>query len=358
MRAGHIHLAGIGTWRPATAHIRPPGALARPGVAPAAGPGATSGSWRATRYDSAARSSQTDRDDPMAWPKTDHDNTAACPEAELGDTAAQPEAAHAGTAACPGADPVDTAVWSGAGPVDTTAWSGPEAAVRAARTALRRAGLPYERFGALLHGGTLPAGPAHLSVPHYVLHRTLGRAVTAAELRQGHLSLLSALGLCAHLLRAPGGKDAVLITGSNPAAPVPDTPDDLDARDDPHAPATAPAAPTGHALVVSRLGGFARVLSVAENCDPGHYDLRIPPGTGWAALRTRTEDQVLAEAGVARGDLAATLTGASGAGDLVPALEELCATGRAAPGDRLLLTAATPGLEAGAAVLEITAALP
>jgi len=303
MRAGHIHLAGIGTWRPATAHIRPPGAFARPGTAPAAGPGAISGSWTATGHDSAARSSRADHD-------------------------------------------------------DTTVRPGPEAAVHAARTALTRAGLPYERFGALLHGSTLPAGPAHLSVPHYVLHRTLGRAVTAAELRQGQLSLLSALGLCAHLLRAPGGKDAVLITGSDPAAPVPDIRDDLDARDDPHAPATAPGAPTGHALVVSRLGGFARVLSVAENCDPGHYDLRIPPGTGWAALRARTEDQVLAEAGLARGDLAATLSGASGAGDLVPALEELCATGRAAPGDRLLLTAATPGLEAGAAVLEITAALP
>ncbi|GHJ98968.1 hypothetical protein ACWEWI_04740 [Streptomyces sp. NPDC003753] len=347
MRAGHIHLAGIGTWRPATAHIRPPGAFARPGAAPTAGPGSTSGSWTATGHDSAARSSQAARHDTTARPKTDHDDSAACPKAEPGDAAARPDV-----------QPADTAARSQADGDDTTARPGAEAAVHAARTALTRAGLPYERFGALLHGSTLPAGPAHLSVPHYVLHRTLGRAVTAAELRQGQLSLLSALGLCAHLLRAPGGKDAVLITGSDPAAPAPETRGDLGVRDDPHASATAPAAPTGHALVVSRLGGFARVLSVAENCDPGHYDLRIPPGTGWAALRTRTEDQVLAEAGVARGDLAATLTGASGAGDLVPALEELCATGRAAPGDRLLLTAATPGLEAGAAVLEITAALP
>jgi 3-oxoacyl-[acyl-carrier-protein] synthase-3 len=209
-------------------------------------------------------------------------------------------------------------------------------AVRAARTAVRRSGHAARDFGALLHTTSSPQLPARVSAPHYLLHRTLDRAVTAAELRQGRLGMLSALGLCAHLLGAAGGPDAVLLTGAE----------------------SEPTA-SGTALVVSRRGGFARVLAVGEQCDPRRFDPHTAADRSWPLLCAEIEERVLAEAEVARDALARVVTGEpakdTGVNDLAMELEQLWSAGELIPGDRVLLSGATPGLEAGRAVLEITA---
>jgi 3-oxoacyl-[acyl-carrier-protein] synthase III len=48
-------------------------------------------------------------------------------------------------------------------------------------------------------------------------------------------------------------------------------------------------------------------------------------------------------------------TGHMGPSDPAAGIEYLWSTGQAVPGDRLLVVASAPGMEAGAAVLEITA---
>jgi 3-oxoacyl-[acyl-carrier-protein] synthase-3 len=209
-------------------------------------------------------------------------------------------------------------------------------AVEAARLAVERSGHGPEDFGALLHTTSSPQYPARVSAPNYLLRHTLHRPVTAAELRQGRLGLLSAIGLCAHLLRTGTGPQAVLLTG-----------------------AESEPAGSGAALVVSRRGGFARVLAVGERCDPDRFDPDALPGDSWPRLCAEAEERVLADAGVRRTELSRVVTGDSarrtGVNELAVELEQLWSAGALAPGELVLLAAATPGLEAGHAVLEISA---
>ncbi|MEU8041184.1 ketoacyl-ACP synthase III family protein [Streptosporangium sp. NPDC049078] len=155
----------------------------------------------------------------------------------------------------------------------------PEMAARAAQVALRRSGHGPDDFGALLHSDSYHQGPDGWSAPHYVLRRTLDRPITALEIRQGCLGMIASLEMAAHRLIADRGrdrKDAVLLTaGDNFSAP---------GVDRWRASRMFLLADGGAAAVVSRRGGFARVLAFGTVSNPGMEELHrggeviFPPG--------------------------------------------------------------------------------
>ncbi|MGW5605389.1 ketoacyl-ACP synthase III family protein [Streptomyces sp. NPDC003753] len=289
----------------------------------------------------------------------------------------------------------------------------PEMAVRAARTALRRSGHRPEDFASLLHTGTFSQGQEGWSAQHYVLLHTLATPISAVEVRQGCLGMLSALGMAAaQLAAAPEGKDAVLLTGADTfSTPLVDRWRAMD---------LFVLGDAGSALVVSRRSGFARLLAVGSLSDPHmewrHRDGRVqlppqqpqerlmdfqsrsdywrrkwaeghtPPGGSWQELCEEAVQRTLAEAGTAIEDIARVVTvsftrdalaamfleplgidisrstwemgrrtGHASVNDLAIGLEYLWTTGQVVPGDRVLLVGATPGMECGCAVVEITA---
>jgi 3-oxoacyl-[acyl-carrier-protein] synthase-3 len=152
----------------------------------------------------------------------------------------------------------------------------PDMAVGAARAALARAGLDAEAFGALVHSTTYHQGPDGWSAPHYVLRNTINRPISAVELRQGCVGMIAALELAVHRLTADRASDAVLLTtADNFSAPIVDRW---------RAAKLFLLADGGAAAVVSRRGGFAKVLSVAAYSNPGMEELHrggeqlFPPG--------------------------------------------------------------------------------
>ncbi len=155
----------------------------------------------------------------------------------------------------------------------------PEMAVRAARTALRRAGrtgLAPDDYGALLHCATYHQGPDGWSAPHYVLHRTLDRPIGAAQVGPGCLAMLTALEMAAHRLTTDDGQDAVLLTAAdNFSAPLVDRWNSSK---------LFLLADGGAAVVLSRRNGFARLLSVGSVSAPSMEELHrggeelFPPG--------------------------------------------------------------------------------
>ena len=152
----------------------------------------------------------------------------------------------------------------------------PDMAVDAARKALRMAGIPGEDFGALVHSTTYHQGPDGWSAPHYVLRETIDRPISAIELRQGCVGMIAGLELAVHRLTADHEADAVLLTTSdNFSAPIVDRW---------RAAKLFLLADGGAAAVVSRRGGFAKVLSVAAYSNPGMEELHrggedlFPPG--------------------------------------------------------------------------------
>ncbi|MFD9033339.1 ketoacyl-ACP synthase III family protein [Streptomyces sp. NPDC059567] len=291
----------------------------------------------------------------------------------------------------------------------------PEMAVRAARTALRRAGrtgLTPDDYGALLHCATYHQGPDGWSAPHYVLHRTLDRPVGAAQVGPGCLGMLTALEMAAHRLTADDGKDAVLLTAAdNFSAPLVDRWNSS---------RLFLLADGGAAAVVSRRDGFARLLSVGSVSAPSMEELHrggeelFPPGitvgrslnfeersdhwrkrwaegaappkvhlgdvvaeavdralvdadtdlekvarichTGYSdgALHTIYLDPLDVEAAHGTWEFTRHI-GHVGAADPFIGLEHLWTRGEVAPGDRVLLLAAGPGMEVACAVVEITA---
>ncbi|MGE7390525.1 ketoacyl-ACP synthase III family protein [Streptomyces sp. NPDC004126] len=290
----------------------------------------------------------------------------------------------------------------------------PDMAVRAARSALRRAGrtgLTADDYGALLHCATYHQGPDGWSAPHYVLHRTLDRPIGAAQVGPGCLGMLTALEMAAHRLVADGGKDAVLITAADNFSPP--------LVDRWNSSRLFLLADGGAAAVVSRRGGFARLLSVGSVSAPSMEELHrggeelFPPGItvgrslnfeersdywrrqwaqGAAPPRVHLGDVVAGAVEAALEEADTTLekvarichTGYSegalhtiyldpldieaadgtweftrrvghvGAADPFIGLERLWTRGEVAPGDRVLLLAAGPGMEVACAVVEIT----
>lgn len=136
----------------------------------------------------------------------------------------------------------------------------PDMAVKAARVALERSSHTPEDFGALMHSAAYHQGPDGWSSQHYILQNTLRQPITAMEIRQGCQGMLSSLAMSAHRLACEPDKSAVLITGAdNYSTPLVDRwrTSRLSILGDGAA-----------AVVVSRVGGFARLLSVGTHSAP------------------------------------------------------------------------------------------
>ncbi|MFD9434112.1 ketoacyl-ACP synthase III family protein [Streptomyces sp. NPDC060002] len=134
--------------------------------------------------------------------------------------------------------------------------SAPEMAVLAAKEAIQRSGHTPEDFGALIHSSAYHQGPDGWSPAHYVLANTLNTPITALEIKQGCQGMLSSLAISAHRLACDPRKSAVLLTAAdNYSAPLVDrwTTSRLSILGDGAA-----------AVVVSRDGGIAKLLSVAS----------------------------------------------------------------------------------------------
>jgi 3-oxoacyl-[acyl-carrier-protein] synthase III len=136
----------------------------------------------------------------------------------------------------------------------------PEMAVRAAGVAMGRAGLKPADYALLLHASVSHQGPDSWTPHHYIQARTLGRHGLAIHLREGCQGMLSALDVAARYLGGSPGQPAALVTGSdNWGRPLVDR-----WRCQPK----TVLSDAGAAMVLSRQGGFARVLSVATTCIP------------------------------------------------------------------------------------------
>ncbi|MEV6479325.1 ketoacyl-ACP synthase III family protein [Streptomyces sp. NPDC051576] len=138
--------------------------------------------------------------------------------------------------------------------------SAPEMAVLAAREAVAHSGHAAEDFGALIHCSAYHQGPDGWSPPHYVLANTLGTSITAMELKQGCQGVLSSIAIAAQRLACVPDETAVLVTAAdNYSAPLVNrwTTSRLSIFGD-----------GAVAVVVSRAGGFAKVLSVGTHSVP------------------------------------------------------------------------------------------
>ncbi|WP_333767827.1 ketoacyl-ACP synthase III family protein [Streptomyces sp. IBSBF 2435] len=289
--------------------------------------------------------------------------------------------------------------------------TGPDLAVAAAKTAVARSGHLPEDFGALLHSSVHFQGPDGWSAQHYVLRHTIDRPVTAVEVRQGCLGMLSALELAACRLMAASEQPAVLLTsGDNFSTPLVDRW---------RASKLFLLGDAGAAAVVSRRPGFARVLAVGSVSTPSMEELHrggepmFPPGPTVGRtlnLEDRREfwrqewargvpppmgnfgdtvaaaaHRTLAEAGLTMADITRVAhigfsqlplhasfldpldidakrgiweftrtTGHLGSADPVAGLEHLWKTGQVSAGDHVMVIGASPGMEAGCAIVEIT----
>lgn len=205
----------------------------------------------------------------------------------------------------------------------------PDMAVRAAREAVGRAGLPADAIDAFFYATAWHQGPDGWSPQHYVLRNALGRDVPAFEVRQGCNGFLASMDLGACYLAASEQRNAVLIAAAdNFETPLVDRW------------RSSPASVLGDAataMVLSRRTGFAELLalnltSVAEleeadrfgeeifppPCTLGlkadhrarsrryldSFTTRMPPYfTLMPAAMTKTIEQTVDDAGVAISDI-------------------------------------------------------
>ncbi|MFF1567331.1 ketoacyl-ACP synthase III family protein [Streptomyces sp. NPDC058293] len=286
--------------------------------------------------------------------------------------------------------------------------SAAEMAAAAARTALERAGTDGGDVDLLLHADTYHQGQDLWPVGSYIQRETLGNSCQAVEIRQMSNGGLAALDLAtAYLSAGHGHSDALLTTADRFCAPGIDR-----WNTDPGTPYADGAA----ALVLSRRGGHARLVSLALHADsdlePMHrgddpfttapFGHRMPvdfeaakrafvgrAGISYAISRAHNGQQTvikqaLADAGSELGeadwvvlphfgrrrltsiyykpfgiDPARTTwdysrtVGHLGAGDQFAGLDHLTVSGRAKPGDRVVLVSVGAGYSWGCAVLDI-----
>jgi 3-oxoacyl-[acyl-carrier-protein] synthase-3 len=144
--------------------------------------------------------------------------------------------------------------------------SAPELAVRAARVALARSGLAPGDIDVVLHAGSYHQGPDGWSPAHYVQHHTVGGAAPAIGIQQSCNGMLAALELALCYLGAVPGRSAALVTGAdNFGAPL------INRWRYGSGLASGRASilgDAGTAVVLSRRGGFARLLSIASASIP------------------------------------------------------------------------------------------
>jgi 3-oxoacyl-[acyl-carrier-protein] synthase-3 len=138
--------------------------------------------------------------------------------------------------------------------------SAPAMALEAGRKALAHSGLPPEEVALLLHAAAGYSGLEGWNCASYLQHRLVGGHGLAFEVRQLSNGAMGSLELAAGYLAAGDGRRAALITAADVfPAPV---------WDRWTASPGLIFGDGASALVVSRDAGFARVLSVASACDP------------------------------------------------------------------------------------------
>jgi 3-oxoacyl-[acyl-carrier-protein] synthase-3 len=287
----------------------------------------------------------------------------------------------------------------------------PDMAIAAGKQAIQMSGLASEHFAGLFHSNVHYQGPDGWSAHHYVLRNTLGTPVPAIEVRQGCNGMLASMQLGACYLGALPERTALLLTAAdNFSTPVVDRwrTSSLFVLGDGAA-----------AVVLSKQGGFARLLAVGSLSNPEMEELHrggetlFPPGITVGAkmdLEARLEywrqawargvtppmghmgdlvsgavGRTLGEVGLSMSDIARVAhvhfaidalrqmymdpldiderkhgtwefgrrAGHAGAVDAVAGLHHLWTTGQVGPGDHVLLLGATPGMEAGCAVVQI-----
>ncbi|MFF9149768.1 ketoacyl-ACP synthase III family protein [Streptomyces sp. NPDC014861] len=287
--------------------------------------------------------------------------------------------------------------------------SAAEMAAAAARTVLDRAGSTPGDVDLVLHADTYHQGQDLWPVASYIQRAALGNSCPALEIRQMSNGGLAALDLAtAYLAAGHGSRDALLTTADRFCAPGIDR-----WRTDPG----TPYADGATALVLSRRGGFARLLSLALHADPeleplhrgdepftdAPFGHRMPVdfdaakrtfvqrnGLSYAITRAHAGQQTVIKQALADAEIEldearwivlphfgrrrltsiyytpfgieperttwefSRTVGHLGAGDQFAGLDHLVTTGRAAPGDRCVLVSVGAGYSWGCAVVEIT----
>ncbi|MEU7061146.1 ketoacyl-ACP synthase III family protein [Streptomyces sp. NPDC046197] len=286
--------------------------------------------------------------------------------------------------------------------------SAAEMAAAAARTALGRAGSDGGDIDLLLHADTYHQGQDLWPVASYVQREALGNSCQAVEIRQMSNGGLAALDLAtAYLTSGHGRADALLTTADRFCEPGIDR-----WRTDPG----TPYADGATALVLSRRGGFARLRSLALFADPelepmhrgdepfgpAPFSHRVPVdfeeakrafigrvGMSYAITRAHHGQQTVvkqacSDAGLELAEADWVLlphfgrrrlksiyyepfgidpartswefsraVGHLGAGDQFAGLDHLLVSGKAGPGDRVVLVSVGAGYSWGCAVVEI-----
>lgn len=187
----------------------------------------------------------------------------------------------------------------------------PDLAVEAARNALVQSGLPAADISGLFHTNVHPQGPDGWSASHYINRQTVNQPVMSPEVRNGCVGSFSALHLAACYLSALPDRTAALVTAADNFG----TP----AVDRWYASKQYVLADGGGAVVLSKRGGFARLLAIGAVSDP-ELELKhragenlFPPGVTMGRpldFRARMEDfqqQALAGTLPSLGDFATIL---------------------------------------------------
>lgn len=286
----------------------------------------------------------------------------------------------------------------------------PDLAVDAARAALRAAGTADDDVVALFHSSVHYQGPDGWSAHHYILRRTLGTPVPALELRQGCNGMLAGLQLGAcHLAAATTGDSLLLTAADNFGTPVVDRwrTSELFVLGDGGAAVVLSTRPGFARLVAAgsqsnpgmeelHRGGevlFPPAVTVGRAMDLQarlEYWRRrwaageTPPQGHMGDIVSGAVKQTLDEAGLSMVDIVRVAhvhfarealrhmyldplgideergtwefgrrVGHVGAVDAVAGLRHLWLTGAVGPGDHVLLIGATPGMEAGCAVVQV-----
>ncbi|GGU72482.1 ketoacyl-ACP synthase III family protein [Lentzea flava] len=285
--------------------------------------------------------------------------------------------------------------------------SAAEMAVAAARTALARAGSTPEDVALILHADTYHQGQDLWPVGSYIQRETVRNGCLALEIRQMSNGGMAALDLAVSYLALREPADALLTTADRFCLPGIDR-----WRTDPG----TPYADGASAVVLSRRGGYAQLLSLSVNADselePLHrgdepfglapFAHRMPVdfeaaknafarqyGLSYGINRANAGqaaviDEALADADMKLGDAEwvvlphfgrrrldvnylrpydiaperttwewSRTVGHLGAGDQFASLGHLVDSGRARPGQRIVLVGVGAGYSWGCAVVEI-----
>lgn len=294
--------------------------------------------------------------------------------------------------------------------------SAPDMAIDAARRAIELSGLPAGTFAGLFHSNVYHQGPESWSAHHYILRNTLNTPVPAVEVRQGCNGILAGMQLGSCFLNALPDRDALLLTaGDNFSTPAVDRwrttklfllgdggASVVLAKRGGFARLRAVASVSNPEMEEIHRGGqelFPPSITVGKKMeiDAGREYWReawargvTPPQGHMGDIVTGAVDRALADIGLAMSDIArvahvhfgtaalreifmeplgiderkdgiwefARRTGHTGAVDAVAGLHHLWTTGQVGPGDHVLLLGATPGMEAGCAIVEILREAP